>query len=735
MFKMKKLLLPCLFFLFFSCFGAFAQNIYVKPNAGGDGSSWENAIDLADALELNELQSGYTIHIATGEYRPSHTITNGIEDDEKEFTFEISQNINLIGGYPANPSNTDVPSPSLNPTILSGLLESGVKVNHVITVSASLLSGESVVLSGLIIRDGNAASSGNSSINSIDFPKNYGAGIIMANARVELNECMIVNNQATLHGVGIYAFSNAEIIINNTDVANNTGATSNGCGLYLNAAKAVINNSSFENNITNGVGGAIQTFGSAVLRLYNTTIANNTAGSRAGAIYIRNNTQALIVNCTLFGNTTTTAPGNGGAIHTHDNSTVNIISSTITANTGGTGGGINNTAGCTVNIYNSIVSGNNENGTDSNLVGTVNYEFSVIGDTVFGEEGTPLADIVFDVASSLGTLSDNGGYAQTCALIGENNFAVGNGMSGEELQELISEFTAINTEDLSVLVSLDQTGSSREGTADLGAVIKPILVTGINVTVESDLPALISALNGTLQLIATVTPNNATNQNVTWALTSGNELAIISQEGMLTALADGTVTVTATSEDGDYSDSIEVIISGQTEVVEVTAMTVAVAGGAEPVINTEGDNLQLVATVTPQDATDMTIVWSVQSGNEVITIDENGLVTGMANGTAIVRATSQNGIYGEITIMVNTQTAGLEEYQENKVKFYPNPVDDVLYIDTPEQFNMVVIYNQLGSVIYSSKSSIVDLVHLEAGIYLLEVHFGDRVLRDKIIKK
>ena len=52
--------------------------------------------------------------------------------------------------------------------------------------------------------------------------------------------------------------------------------------------------------------------------------------------------------------------------------------------------------------------------------------------------------------------------------------------------------------------------------------------------------------------------------------------------------------------------------------------------------------LQLTATVMPEDAGDKSVAWS--SGNsKVATVDGSGLVTAVAAGTAIIRATTNDG--------------------------------------------------------------------------------------------
>lgn len=68
--------------------------------------------------------------------------------------------------------------------------------------------------------------------------------------------------------------------------------------------------------------------------------------------------------------------------------------------------------------------------------------------------------------------------------------------------------------------------------------------------------------SNTVQLTATVLPEDATNKNVTWTLTSDSEVITVDKNGLVTATGDGTATVTATTEDG-----------GKTATCAITAVT------------------------------------------------------------------------------------------------------------------------------------------------------------------
>lgn len=449
-------------------------NWYVKMNGTGDGTSWASATDIDSALELIE-NDGDIIHIAAGTYTPSVIVSGGDPSAEGDKTFEIKRNITVIGGYPANATEGAESDPSANITELNGKLTGGGNACHVVTVTAMVVDGQKVQLQGLMIKNGNAASSGNVLINGINYPRNYAGGLIVAKSKIELTDCIISDNKATGHGVGIYVFSSASINMEKCIIQNNLGATSNGGGMYLNGGEAFINNSSILNNEVDGVGGAMQVYGSSKLYIYNSTIANNVAGTNsagraAGGIYLRNKSVGVLMNCTLYGNV---ASGNGGAISTHDNVIFDIINTTIAGNTCGVdakygGGGIYNYSNCTINLHNTIASGNTKDGAANDLANTISTKYTVVSDKVYDGDQIEISGVVFDPTTMLGTLSDNGGYTKTCKLEGIDNPATTYGMSTTELAVFGSLLYPIIEEDF---ITVDQRGVSRTGKKCIGAYV------------------------------------------------------------------------------------------------------------------------------------------------------------------------------------------------------------------------------------------------------------------------
>ena len=179
-------------------------------------------------------------------------------------------------------------------------------------------------------------------------------------------------------------------------------------------------------------------------------------------------------------------------------------------------------------------------------------------------------------------------------------------------------------------------------------------MTGITVTGAGG-ATTITTDNGTLQLTATVTPSDATNKTVTWSVINGTGQATINSTGLLTAVSNGTVTARATANDGSgVVGSLVITISGQ--IIPVTGITVTGASGATTITSDNGA-LQLTATVTPSDATNKTVTWSIINGSGQATINSTGLVTAIADGTVTARATANDGsgVVGSLVITISGQ--------------------------------------------------------------------------------
>ena len=129
----------------------------------------------------------------------------------------------------------------------------------------------------------------------------------------------------------------------------------------------------------------------------------------------------------------------------------------------------------------------------------------------------------------------------------------------------------------------------------------------------------------TIKLIATVTPSNATDKAVNWA-SSKQSVATVNQDGVVTAVSDGTSTITASCD----GKSASCVVSVAKKVIEVTDIEL----NKTELTLVEGESEVLTATVEPSDATDKTLTWS--SSDKSIATVEDGKVTANKAGEATI---------------------------------------------------------------------------------------------------
>ncbi len=184
----------------------------------------------------------------------------------------------------------------------------------------------------------------------------------------------------------------------------------------------------------------------------------------------------------------------------------------------------------------------------------------------------------------------------------------------------------------------------------------PVAVTGVTL----DKTSLSIEAGQTAQLTATVQPANADNQAVTWS-SSDNNIVSVDATGKITANAKGSATITVTTADGGKTATCTVTVTEPAAPIEVTAIalkasTTIAIGGTET----------LTVTYTPADAnTGKALTWK-SDNTAVATVDTNGVVKGIAAGTANITATSTTNPAITATCAVTVQAVAVTGVSLNK---------------------------------------------------------------------
>ncbi len=139
------------------------------------------------------------------------------------------------------------------------------------------------------------------------------------------------------------------------------------------------------------------------------------------------------------------------------------------------------------------------------------------------------------------------------------------------------------------------------------------------------------------KLTATVLPENATNKNVTWS-SSNESIATVDQNGFVTAIVPGNTEISVTTEDGLHTVACKLTVTKNVIFVEGVTLD------KDKLELGENGTAKLTATVFPENATNKNVIWGT-SAPSVVTVDQDGNVKVVDEGTAIITIVTENGAY------------------------------------------------------------------------------------------
>ena len=175
-----------------------------------------------------------------------------------------------------------------------------------------------------------------------------------------------------------------------------------------------------------------------------------------------------------------------------------------------------------------------------------------------------------------------------------------------------------------IVLNPDQTVASLNKPEETPLIYK---ISGLSLATESLMMKKDETMALELSIIPAATANEAhIRAGITWR-SSNDRVASVTQEGVVTALATGTCTITA-SYDGKTASCAVAVVIPVTEIrLDPTAIQIHV--GATKTIR---------AKIQPINATEKTIVWT--SDNEAVaTVSSRGVVTGVSRGSCTITAT------------------------------------------------------------------------------------------------
>ena len=178
------------------------------------------------------------------------------------------------------------------------------------------------------------------------------------------------------------------------------------------------------------------------------------------------------------------------------------------------------------------------------------------------------------------------------------------------------------------------------------------------------------------------------------------------------------------------------------EFVPNASLVISTATG-ESSINTDDGTLQMQAELTPENSTLTSVHWQV-SNTSIATIDQDGLLTAISNGTVTVTAVSlelDSDVSDQMDITISGQISDIESITgfEN-LRIYPNPADEGRFtLDGIQDILTLEIFDvngyQIMTTDVSNRSSFDIHLIAPAGIYVVRLFDGMRYYHSKLVLK
>ena len=326
----------------------------------------------------------------------------------------------------------------------------------------------------------------------------------------------------------------------------------------------------------------------------------------------------------------------------------------------------------------------------------------------------------------------------------------------------------------------DNEGGSRTSLSTQITVSVPVAVTGVDLA-EVNGPIAVGA---NLQLEVAISPSNATNQNIVFE-SDDTSIATVSESGIVTGVAQGIVTITVTTVDGGYTDSVVITVLAPSPVN--WALNQPIVGTGTP------DGANVPANLVDGDTETR---WSVEGFPQSATVDleanikitqtevtcyqdrayqfiiegaltEDGPYTTIVDrsdntvpGTAFapiintvdsiearfvrITTTGANVYTGpwvsltELRVFGQLVSTSTTEPFRNEVRFFPNPATSIMTMEGAEEYHTVSVYDLTGRMVIHrlvDNATSLNVSELQAGIYLIKLDGNDDAYVSKFIKR
>ena len=216
------------------------------------------------------------------------------------------------------------------------------------------------------------------------------------------------------------------------------------------------------------------------------------------------------------------------------------------------------------------------------------------------------------------------------------------------------------------------------------AKVQGVAVTGMEFSVEEASVELDATLD--LSGLVVFTPADATNKMVTWK--SENEaVATVDANGLVTGLKLGTTKISATSMEGNYSDTLVLTVA------PISVKGVKILSGVDGVMEIGmSSNYAIAYEIIPANAANKNTTWE-SSDPETVQVQNTALIIGLKNGSAIVTVTTEDGGHQDMLTVIVSDGTSVEDILRETGLDLNAPMYDVVGRQVDATYRGVIIQN------------------------------------------
>ncbi len=302
--------------------------LFVDDDAAvaGDGLSWDTAyrfLQEALAFASDPANGVGEIRVAQGMYQPDRSEGNPKGTGDRDRSFELLGNVDLIGGYAGlggrDPDDRDV---DLYVTVLSGDLNGDDQVDFVnygensrnVVLVTDIALDEATALDSFVVTSGNA--------DDMQDPGWRGGGLHHDGDHgsvLTITDCTFVACMARF-GAGGVELGVGVVNVTNCGFLDNHVFDGGGGGLRTSFTILTINDCLFDRNEASDRGGAVNlTNFLGDINILDTVFTENVAGFSGGAVYLSGSERVVMRGCEVLNNVAVgVIEGEGGGLYADD---------------------------------------------------------------------------------------------------------------------------------------------------------------------------------------------------------------------------------------------------------------------------------------------------------------------------------------------------------------------------------------------------------------------------------